>query len=334
MAENKKITIADIAEALKVSKTTVSRAISGKGRIGEETKQKVLEYIEKYNYKPNVLARGLAQSKTYNICITLPNTFNISELPFFQKNLLRACDYLSTKDYDVIVTKISDTDVSNLSRVIENQKVDGVILTSSTVDGIAVNLLREKEVPFVLLGSCQDSDVYQIDAMHYEGCKELTAMILSRGNRRLALLGGNTKLCVTKHRKEGFLDAHKDKKVQIDRELIYANLTSNAKIEKAVLDAIYKKADCLVCMDDNICFQALKILKINRVNVPTDVQIVSFFGSSLLDGNHPSITSIEFDNDDIGTLASRTLLAIIMQKKGIRKRVELGYRILMNDSIL
>lgn len=57
------ITISDVAEALGVSKTTVSRAISGKGRIGEATRQKVLAYIEEHDYKPNVIARGLAQSK-------------------------------------------------------------------------------------------------------------------------------------------------------------------------------------------------------------------------------------------------------------------------------
>ena len=60
----KNITIADVAEALGVSKTTVSRAISGKGRIGAETREKVLAYIEEHNYTPNVIAKSLAQSKT------------------------------------------------------------------------------------------------------------------------------------------------------------------------------------------------------------------------------------------------------------------------------
>jgi len=61
---NKNITIANIAEELGISKTTVSRAISGKGRISEATRQRVREYMEENNYKPNVIAQGLAKSKT------------------------------------------------------------------------------------------------------------------------------------------------------------------------------------------------------------------------------------------------------------------------------
>ena len=62
------ITIEDVADALGVSKTTVSRAISGKGRIGEVTRKRVLEFIELNNYKPNVVAKGLAQ-RICRICL-------------------------------------------------------------------------------------------------------------------------------------------------------------------------------------------------------------------------------------------------------------------------
>mgnify|MGYP000798153623 FL=1 len=76
----KNITIADVAEALGVSKTTVSRAISGKGRIGRETRERVLAYIEEHDYKPNVIAKGLAQSKTYNICVVMPGEYDAVDL--------------------------------------------------------------------------------------------------------------------------------------------------------------------------------------------------------------------------------------------------------------
>lgn len=67
-----KITIDDVAKALGISKTTVSRAISGKGRVGNSTRAKVMEFIEKHNYRPNVMARALAQQRTFNIGVVWP----------------------------------------------------------------------------------------------------------------------------------------------------------------------------------------------------------------------------------------------------------------------
>lgn len=87
MKKGNVITISDVAEALGVSKTTVSRAISGKGRIGEATRQKVLAYIEEHDYKPNVIARGLAQSKTFNLCVVMPEDYALVDLSFFRKSL-------------------------------------------------------------------------------------------------------------------------------------------------------------------------------------------------------------------------------------------------------
>lgn len=73
--ENKTLTIADIADTLGVSKTTVSRAISGKGRIGSETRERVLKYIDAHNYTPNVIAKSLAQNKTYNLAVVMPGDY-------------------------------------------------------------------------------------------------------------------------------------------------------------------------------------------------------------------------------------------------------------------
>ena len=68
--EEKKIyTIEDIARELGVSKTTVSRAISGKGRISQATRDRVRAFIKEHDYRPNVVAKGLAQRKTYNIAL-------------------------------------------------------------------------------------------------------------------------------------------------------------------------------------------------------------------------------------------------------------------------
>ena len=79
----RKMTINDVAEALSVSASTVSRAISGKGRIGEATRKRVFEFIEEHDYHPNSIAKSLAQSRTNNIAIIIPDVKGVVALPFF-----------------------------------------------------------------------------------------------------------------------------------------------------------------------------------------------------------------------------------------------------------
>ena len=126
--ERKDITIADVAEALGVSKTTVSRAISGKGRIGKETRKRVLEYIEEHDYKPNAIAKGLAQSKTYNICVVMPRDYEVVDWNFFQRCLFGIQEMAETVGYDILLTMCQMNDISSLERIVANHKVDGVIL--------------------------------------------------------------------------------------------------------------------------------------------------------------------------------------------------------------
>ena len=118
------MTIADVAEALQVSKTTVSRAISGKGRIGDATRQRVLAYIEANDYKPNVIAKGLAQKKTYNIALVIPGDCNLVDMPFFQNSMQGICEEASANDYDVMLVPVTGSHSDNLARMIANNKVE------------------------------------------------------------------------------------------------------------------------------------------------------------------------------------------------------------------
>ena len=126
--DNEKTTIDDVAKALGLSKSTVSRSISGKGRISADTRQKVLDYIEERNYRPNPLAKGLSESKTYNVGWVIPGDDHLTSLYFYQRCLQGVISAAVKMDYDVLITTIGKNDLSGLKRITENHKVDGVIL--------------------------------------------------------------------------------------------------------------------------------------------------------------------------------------------------------------
>ncbi|MGN1102014.1 MAG: LacI family DNA-binding transcriptional regulator, partial [Huintestinicola sp.] len=235
-----KASLDDVAKALGVSKSTVSRVLSGKGRISEETRKRVMQCAAEMNYQPNVIARSLAQSKTFNIGVVLPYEKDLGEIPFFQNCLTGICETVSAMDYDVVVAMAAADDASQLDRIIRNRKVDGVILTRSVTDDPAIKLLKENDIPFVLIGSASDNSIVQIDIDHESACSELTTYLISSGCSRTALLLGSRSHNVNLSRYNGFVNAFAKTGKTLDNTPVYDNLAGRRAIELAVADIISK----------------------------------------------------------------------------------------------
>lgn len=329
--ENKTLTIADIADALGVSKTTVSRAISGKGRIGNDTRERVLSYIEAHNYTPNVIAKSLAQNKTYNLAVVMPGDYELIDLPFFQNCIMGIQEIASSFDYDMLLTVCNNADVTKLERIVRNRKVDGVILLRSFVDDVQVKFLQEKQIPFVVTGSSNYKGVVQVDNDHRAACRELTSILLMKRMKKIALIGGNEEHVVTQSRLEGFQDAFSDSGLPVDESLIYMNLDNPVLLDGKVDEIIKREVDCIVCMDDAICLEVLYKLRRQGISVPDQIRIASFYNSSMLETHDPSITSLDFDAKELGMLVCRTLLDMVEGHK-VQSKTLLGYEVRLRES--
>lgn len=327
----KKLTITDVAEALGVSKTTVSRAISGKGRIGRETKQRVLDFIQEHNYKPNVLAKGLAQLKTYNIGILLPEDYTVVDLPFFQTCLIGVQETAVGMDYDVLLTIGKENDCAQLIRMVENHKVDGVILMRTFTKDAHIEYLKSQEIPFVTVGSTYYKGVVQVDNDHQSACRELISILLLKGMKRIGLIGGIESHVVTQSRLQGYMDACKMAGVPIDQNIIHVNVEKDMMIELGVEKLLDCRVDCIVCLDDAVCIHVLNKLQKENIRVPKEVKVASFYYSSILENNFPSITSLYFDAKELGNVACKTLLELI-EGNQVNMRTLLGYEVVLKES--
>ena len=329
--EKKNITISDVADALGVSKTTVSRAISGKGRIGDETRQRVLAYIEEHDYKPNVIAKGLAQSKTFNICVVMPSSYALVDLPFFQEAIMGIQEIAGMMEYDILLCICQENDISGLERIIKNRKVDGVILLRTFVKDAQIEFLSNKQIPFVTVGSTTYKNVVQVDNDHKSACRELASILLMRGLEKIALLGGSENFVVNQNRFRGFCESYEAIGKEYDSDLVFMNLEGKAFIDRAVDTILSKDVECIICMDDAICSQVLRKLRQGGKQVPTDIKIASFYNSSLLENSLPSITSLDFDTKELGAEACKNLLAQI-ENQEVAERTLLSYEVIMKES--
>lgn len=334
MDREKNITISDVAEALGVSKTTVSRSISGKGRIGEETRNRVFAYIKEHNYKPNVIAKGLAQSKTFNLCVAMPGDYALGELPFFQEALIGIQQEAGKVEYDILLCICQEDDITALERIVENQKVDGVILLRTFVEDAQIAFLTEQGIPFVTAGTSEDETVFQVDHDHERACRELVLHILSKKKGdalELIFLGGKDSIVVNRKRIEGIRGAYGEFGSPFPEERLYRNLSSEDEIEQIVKQALKEGVRGIVCMDDRICTLVLHLLRRLSVSVPDQVMIASFYDSAILENNSPAVTAISFPARELGAVCCRLLLNRI-EKEAAKKRILLPYELLLRES--
>lgn len=306
-----KLTIADIAKELQVSKSTVSRAISGKGRISRDTVQRVTECIEKHNFRPNSIAKGLANSKTYNIGVAFPADADFINTPFFQVCLLGICEVAAAMNYDVVVTTVKETDINLLKRLVEHNKVDGVILTRNLDNDIAIAYLKAAGIPYVLVGSSEDDALIQVDNNHMEACEKLVSLLIANGVKGIAMIMGDRKHMVNRFRCEGYFNALRNNKIDIEQDLIFTDCSSPVFVEQAVHLILKKNAECIVCTDDVICGRVLSVLREEGYRVPEDIKVASFYDSVYMKSNNPPVTAIGFDAEELGTIAGKRLISLI-----------------------
>lgn len=310
MSDKRNITIDDIAKALGISKSTVSRAISGKGRVGEATRGEVLRYIDEHKYVPSAMARGLANQRTYNVGLIMPEDFGGEELPFFQKCLMGICETAHKHDYNVLISMTGGNDNAQIERMIDNRKIDGVLLTRTKANDEQISLLKKREIPFVTIGLYDDDEVVQVDNDNEKACYELTSHIVSGGVKKVALVSQDDSYMVTKLRMQGFVKAVSE----------YPEVTSKIFMHEGNMTSVLEEikdfdADCIICMDDAICLKLVEEVKNSGMSIPDDVKVASFYGSQLLDKYEPVITSVSFDSRKLGKLACKTLLDVIEERE-------------------
>ena len=324
-------TIDDMARELGVSKTTVSRAISGKGRISEETRKRVFALMEEHNYRPSAVAKSLAKNKTYNLALVLPEDCNADEMPFFQHCLTGACAVASQHDYDILITTVSALNLRQLERILANRKVDGVIVSRTVTGSKMVELLREKGVPFVLIGTSQEPDVLWVDHNSEKASYELTSLLITMGLRNPCLFAGDLTFQVNQSRLRGFRQACSRFGIDPDEGRVYEHTEEPFFLQNALESCLNRGTDCIFCMDDLICHRTMTRLQERGVSVPEQVCLASYYDSSFLQHSSPPVTSLQFDPKQLGMEACQILLNLL-KGKPVESRMFPEYNIALRAS--
>ena len=300
------VTIAEVAEALNISKTTVSRAISGKGRVSEATRARVFDYIGKGRQDAAAPLRTAQQGPTNNLALVIPKHFMRLDLPFLRKCMGGVWNMAAQRGYDLLLCYAGETDVGQLERQLESHKVDGVILSRTMLHDECVQTLQRHNVPFVAIGRVDDDKVPQVD----NGCTNYT---------------------VNEDRLRGYLRGFSDYGVQVDQKLIWTGIETSEQRIDALEGALEQKPECLLCADDSMAAAVLQELRARHIKVPEQVKLASFYDSELLTSSTPQISAAQFDGERLGATACRMLLDILAGKQIALRQMQ-GYQVILRES--
>lgn len=322
--------IAEIADALGVSKTTVSRALSGKGRVSEETRAKVFSYAG-LTSTDTTAPRTVPQGPTHNLSLVIPKHFVRLDLPFLRKCMGGICTMAAQRGYDLLLCYVSETDTVQLERQLDRHKVDGVILSRTISDDPCVDLLKQYVVPFVAIGRIDDPDIPQADNDQTGAACEMTRLLLQLGTRRIAYLGGSGTYTVNADRLRGFLRGLAEFGITADQSLIRTGLESDEQRTDALEAVLERHPDCLLCCDDRLAFDVVRELRARHIHIPQDLRVASLYDSELLVGVTPSISAVQFDAERIGSTACRMLLDTLAGKDVAKRQLQ-GYQVILRES--
>lgn len=335
MTKKQNLTIDDIARDLGVSKTTISRAISGKGRISAQTRSKVLDYIEQCNYRPSAAAKGLAESRTYNLALVLPKVFIKLDLPFTRMSMSAICEEAYAHDYNVLVCLSTDDNPASLMRTLDNRKVDGVILSRTVEKDVLIDILAAHSIPFATIGSLPSSQhglaAVEADHDHIAGCKAFTKSFLATARGKIALVGNDMGYIVNQSRMSGFRGALQELGMDESEIVIRTGICGEPACHDVADELLDMGIENILAMDDDLCRFIMNRLKERKVAIPEQIQIASLSDSEQLENCSPAVSALQFDAALLGHAVCRELLNCV-NGKSFDSAPRLGYRICMRES--
>ncbi|MBO5158355.1 MAG: LacI family DNA-binding transcriptional regulator [Lachnospiraceae bacterium] len=326
-----KVNISRIAKDLGISVSTVSRALSGNGRVAEATRQEILDYLLNKQLVPNVREKNYTDITTNIVAVTVPEEGNFVFMPYFQHTFFSIYDFFSIRGIQVIPIKISAQNISYLKKAVEDHVMDGVILTRRVENVEEIKYLKEHGVPFVLIGEIDDPEIVQVGADNEQATCDLVSALIQKGYYKMAVMCAEKRQPINQIRLKGLINAHVKNYMVLNQEFVFYDTDSEDIAELAVEKILAANMDAIICMDDNICLNLLKILKKRHIEIPKRIKVASLHNSPFLEAWNPSITCVNYDVDGAGKEAARMLYTLLTEKRKLPK-VVMGYEVQMKES--
>jgi LacI family transcriptional regulator len=312
---SKKSTIHDIAKALNVTASTVSRALSGHPRISDRTREAVEEMAKEMGYQHNQIASALRSGRSNIIGVMVPT----AERSFFSRVVSGIEEEVNRMGYNVIICQSNDryeNEKRNLEALLR-LRVDGVIasMARETQDYTHFAELKSKNTALVLFDRVNEKlGVNTVVLDDYLGAYQAVTHLINQGCKRIAHFAGLQHINIYRERLRGYKDALKDQGLAFDEQLLaYGVYVEDGMQNMEKLLQLVQPPDAVFAASDFSALGALQTLKAKNLRIPEDVALVGFANEPFTAYLEPSLSTIDQHSQEMGVAAAQLLLEAIQE---------------------
>ncbi|GLW28616.1 LacI family DNA-binding transcriptional regulator [Actinoplanes regularis] len=308
----REVTLRDVAELAGVSSRTVSNVVNGYANVTERTRVRVQRAVDELGYRPNVLARNLAQGRSGQIALVVPYL----DTPYFSELLQSVIRTARARGYNVLIDQTDGDPEHERAFIAHGSRrllFDGVIFSPLGLDQQAL-ADHDPNLPLVILGErTSDGTFDHIGIDDVAASREATEHLLDLGRRRVAAIGDQPYATgeAAQRRTRGFREAFQARGLTVREDLIIStprfNRKDGAQAMAHLLD-LEDPPDAVFCYSDLVALGAIRTLVSRGLRVPEDVAVIGY--DDIEDGRYsnPSVTTISPDKEMIATTAVERLL--------------------------
>jgi len=311
------ITILELAAALGLSKSTVSRAFRDNADINPKTKEYILEKAKELGYFPNIYASNLRGNRSSTIAIILPEFGN----KFFSQAIKGIESVARSQNFHTLiyVTEHQAKNEESIVRSLTNGRVDGVLMSASGEgqDHSHVDLLRENGIPLVFFDRYyEDVPTISVTGNDYESAYKATRHLLENGCQKVAYFVINKDISIGKVRMQGYLDALRDLQMPFNPDLVLDTFNEHElsfnDIEEFMLRV---QPDGIFAAVERLAMNVLRVAKKHHIDIPKQVKLICFSCLDIADLLAPALSVVKQPAYEMGQVAAQELFTLIKNPK-------------------
>lgn len=308
-------TIADVAQAAGVSKSTVSRVLSGNvDYMRPQTRARVEQAIAELGYRPSRVARSLTSKRTYTAALLVSDVGN----PFYPEVIHGVEDLALSHGYDVFLCNTNYNTARGLTfvRSLADKQVDGVLIMSSSMSDEWLAELARHAIPTVVLDwdlPNPPPTVGIIGVDYRPGIYAAVEHLLALGHTRFAHVSGPLHLRTSHLRRDAFLQALSGHGIDPDGVVtIEGNLRINGgRAALAQLLALPRPPTAVFAANDLTAMGLVRAARARGLRVPQDMSVVGLDDIWLVADMEPPLTTVALPRYEIGRIAMDMLLGLL-----------------------